>query len=973
MASSFGMLSICLLGLLLVGTSNGIAEPSSPDLVYMMALKQVLSDPYHHLQNWSNNSFPCTFNGIKCDNNSTHVAEIDLGNFGLVGPFPSVIGSLQNLTFLSLANNSITGEIPKDLTRCTNLKHLNLSQNYLTGPLPGYISELSSLEVLDLSGNNFSGTIPLEFAQFKNLQTLDLYYNLLGGTIPGFLGNLTNLVYLRLTNNPFDGGVIPLEIGKMVKLQQIWLSQCNLQGEIPGSIGGLAELQQLDFSQNNLNGAWHGFISNLVKLRSLQLYSNRLKGGIPTDIGKMSYLELIDASFNELTGQIPQSVGNLSMLKSLHLMNNNLSGEIPASLEGLTMLSDLSLFNNSFHGQIPQKLGSNTQFSIFDLSSNQLSGSLPSQLCNGGKLLFLNVFDNMLNGSISTLRNCSSLERLRLTNNQFSGEVPKDLWGSPGLSLLQLSSNKFEGNIPTDIGSAKSLRKLEIDDNYFSGKLPSEIGMINSLSFLNASNNKFSGSLPDEFDGLNQLEILDLSGNSLSGAIFSNIGSLRRLTLLSLKQNDLSGEIPVQIGSLQSLIYLDLSNNYLSGQVPASLAGLHLNFFNLSSNQLSGTVPSGLSKYKGTFLDDPQLCGEGFSDIKSCAYKKNHLKLWILCVILSCAAIVLVVGLGCFYKKYFYVSSVKDKEKIDTGPWNVVTFHKLLFHEQEIVESLNEASVIATGGAGKVYRVNLESGETLAVKRLPGRKKTEDLRYDSGFKAEIETLGVIRHKNIVKLWCCISTEDSNLLVYEYMPNGSIGDILHGPKPTSLDWPTRHMIALDSAQGISYLHHDCSPPIIHRDIKSNNILLDKELHAHVADFGLAMILEKYENGSELMSTVAGSYGYIAPEFSYSLKATTKSDVYSFGVVLLELVTGKRPIDTSYGEGANIVKWVSRMLEKENGLQEILDLRSFNFYRESILSVLGIALHCTNSLPANRPTMRNVVEMLQDTNPHQKSNV
>ncbi|GLJ25895.1 hypothetical protein SUGI_0496430 [Cryptomeria japonica] len=841
MASSFGMLSICLLGLLLVGTSNGIAEPSSPDLVYMMALKQVLSDPYHHLQNWSNNSFPCTFNGIKCDNNSTHVAEIDLGNFGLVGPFPSVIGSLQNLTFLSLANNSITGEIPKDLTRCTNLKHLNLSQNYLTGPLPGYISELSSLEVLDLSGNNFSGTIPLEFAQFKNLQTLDLYYNLLGGTIPGFLGNLTNLVYLRLTNNPFDGGVIPLEIGKMVKLQQIWLSQCNLQGEIPGSIGGLAELQQLDFSQNNLNGAWHGFISNLVKLRSLQLYSNRLKGGIPTDIGKMSYLELIDASFNELTGQIPQSVGNLSMLKSLHLMNNNLSGEIPASLEGLTMLSDLSLFNNSFHGQIPQKLGSNTQFSIFDLSSNQLSGSLPSQLCNGGKLLFLNVFDNMLNGSISTLRNCSSLERLRLTNNQFSGEVPKDLWGSPGLSLLQLSSNKFEGNIPTDIGSAKSLRKLEIDDNYFS-------------------------------------EILDLSGNSLSGAIFSNIGSLRRLTLLSLKQNDLSGAC----------------------------------FLSWPPSEFLQSVKQ------------PALC-------------------------------------------------VKDKEKIDTGPWNVVTFHKLLFHEQEIVESLNEASVIATGGAGKVYRVNLESGETLAVKRLPGRKKTEDLRYDSGFKAEIETLGVIRHKNIVKLWCCISTEDSNLLVYEYMPNGSIGDILHGPKPTSLDWPTRHMIALDSAQGISYLHHDCSPPIIHRDIKSNNILLDKELHAHVADFGLAMILEKYENGSELMSTVAGSYGYIAPEFSYSLKATTKSDVYSFGVVLLELVTGKRPIDTSYGEGANIVKWVSRMLEKENGLQEILDLRSFNFYRESILSVLGIALHCTNSLPANRPTMRNVVEMLQDTNPHQKSNV
>ncbi|KAH9311151.1 hypothetical protein KI387_026186, partial [Taxus chinensis] len=977
--SIFCLSLLLLLPLLLLPITNGAVavDPSSPDLVHLMALKQSLTDPYRHLQNWNSSSSPCFFNGVKCDTNKTHVVEIDLGNLGLEGPFPSVVCRIRYLTSLSLANNSIFGELAKDpsyLANCTNLRHLDMSQNYLIGLLPGAISELSSLEVLNLSGNNFSGPIPSEFARLGKLQTLDLYNNLLRGTIPRFLGNLSNMVYLRLANNPFDSGVIPWEIGNMTKLQQIWLRKCNLQGDIPNSIGGLAELQELDVSGNNLTGSWPGSISNLVKLNSLQLYQNMLVGVIPTDIGRMSSLKWLDAWNNMLTGPLPHSLGDLSNLRSLHLMDNKLSGEIPAGLEGLTMLSNLSLFKNSLHGEIPQKLGSNTQLEMFDLSNNQLAGPLPPQLCNGGKLRTLNVFNNMLNGNISEYGNCRSLVRLRLANNQFNGKVPKDLWGFSGLSLLELSSNRFEGNIPTDIRNARILSKLLIDDNEFSGKLPIEIGMMSSLVFFNASNNNFSGSLPDEFYGLHQLEVLDLAENSLSGAILSSIGSLGKLTHVNLKGNRFSDKIPAKFGNLRSLTYLDLSGNHLTEQVPASLVNLNLVFFNLSHNQLSGAVPGGLNKYKGTFLENPQLCGKGFEDIKPCDIKRGYVKILILCAFFFTAAMVLVVGLGCLYKRYYSpLPSIKEERRLDFVPSKVVSFSKLVFSEQEIMDSLNESNVIATGGAGKVYKVSLSNGETVAVKRLPSSTETGDSDYDGGFKAEIGTLGVIRHKNIVKLWGGISVQDSNLLVYEYMPNGSMADMLHGEKPSSLDWPTRYMIASDSAQGLAYLHHNCNPPIIHCDIKSNNILLDKEFHARVADFGLAKILGKCNQGYEAMSGIAGSYGYIAPEFSYTLKVTTKSDVYSFGVVLLELVTRKRPVDPAYGEGANIVIWVNRMLGKENGSKDVLDVQISELHKESMLAVLRIALHCTNSLPVNRPTMRNVVEMLRFANPLHKSRV
>ncbi|KAH9603121.1 hypothetical protein KSS87_002695 [Heliosperma pusillum] len=274
---------------------------------------------------------------------------------------------------------------------------------------------------------------------------------------------------------------------------------------------------------------------------------------------------------------------------------------------------------------------------------------------------------------------------------------------------------------------------------------------------------------------------------------------------------------------------------------------------------------------------------------------------------------------------------------------------------------MKDGNVIGRGGAGVVYHGKMPCGSEIAVKKLLGFGPT---KHDHGFKAEIETLGNIRHRYIVKLLAFCSNKHTNLLVYEYMRNGSLGEALHGKKLGGLlRWNLRYKIAIEASKGLCYLHHDCSPLIVHRDIKSNNILLDSKFEAHVADFGLAKFLTGGAT-SESMSAVAGSYGYIAPEYAYTLKVDEKSDVYSFGVVLLELITGRRPVG-DFGEGVDIVQWTRLQTnnQKEN-VPVILDPRLPAVPRDEAVHLFFISMLCTQDNSIERPTMRDVVQMLSE---------
>jgi serine/threonine protein kinase len=324
--------------------------------------------------------------------------------------------------------------------------------------------------------------------------------------------------------------------------------------------------------------------------------------------------------------------------------------------------------------------------------------------------------------------------------------------------------------------------------------------------------------------------------------------------------------------------------------------------------------------------------------------------------------LLLVVGLLFFSLALVIPAIFKSralwKANSSTG-WKLTAFQRLNFTCEDVLECLKEDNIIGKGGSGVVYKGLMPKGEEVAVKRLPAIGKGSS--YDHGFSAEIQTLGKIRHRHIVKLLGFCSNQETNLLVYEYMHNGSLGELLHGTKGGHLQWDTRYQIAIEAAKGLCYLHHDCCPLILHRDVKSNNILLDSNFEAHVADFGLAKFLQDL-GASQCMSSVAGSYGYIAPEYAYTLKVDEKSDVYSFGVVLLELITGRRPLG-EFGKGVDIVQWVRKTTESAiEGVVKVMDTRLSSVPLYQVMHVFHVAMMCVQEHSVNRPTMRDVVQML-----------
>ncbi|KAK7396977.1 hypothetical protein VNO78_18141 [Psophocarpus tetragonolobus] len=283
---------------------------------------------------------------------------------------------------------------------------------------------------------------------------------------------------------------------------------------------------------------------------------------------------------------------------------------------------------------------------------------------------------------------------------------------------------------------------------------------------------------------------------------------------------------------------------------------------------------------------------------------------------------------------------------------------------KEATNNFEPASVLGEGGFGRVFKGVLSDGTPVAIKRLTSGGQ----QGDKEFLVEVEMLSRLHHRNLVKLVGYFSNRDSsqNLLCYELVPNGSLEAWLHGPLGINcpLDWDTRMKIALDAARGLSYLHEDSQPCVIHRDFKASNILLENNFHAKVADFGLAK--QAPEGRSNYLSTrVMGTFGYVAPEYAMTGHLLVKSDVYSYGVVLLELLTGRKPVDMSQPTGQeNLVTWARPILRDKDRLEEIADPRLGGKYpKEDFVRVCTIAAACVAPEANQRPTMGEVVQSLK----------
>ncbi|PKU71079.1 receptor-like protein kinase HSL1 [Dendrobium catenatum] len=950
----------------------------------LIQAKLGLEDPNNALANWnSSDSTPCKWTGITCatisgTGGNPSVINLDLNALDLAGPFPAAICRLPNLSVVNLSLNYINSTLlNSSLLPCRSLTHLDLSQNLLVGSLPDSLASLSLLRYLDVSANNFTGAIPVSFALFPSLQILSLTANLLNETIPAFLGNISTLQELNLAYNPFAPGLIPSSLANLSNIETIWLAGCGLIGSIPSTLGRLKKLTNLDLSSNFLTGNIPDTFPGLASVVQIELYNNTLSGNLPLGLSNLTALRRFDAAMNLLSGSIPDDVFSIPLLESLHLYQNSFAGYLPVTAGKAGKLLELRVFSNNISGSLPADLGTNSPLMFLDLSENLLTGEISKGICDGGKLQEILLINNYLSGSLPEgLGHCRSLSRVRLANNRLSGVVPAGMWGLPHVWILELTDNSFSGEIPSNIAGATNLSKLLIARNQFSGNIPAEIGSLSKLYEFSASDNRLTGPLPVSLGSLPELGQLDLHNNSLSGELLTGIKSWGKLTKLNLADNDFTGRIPLELGNLPVLNYLDLSGNVLSGEIPMQLQNLKLNQFNLSNNQLSGPIPPMFHNdaYRSSFLDNPGLCRD-FNGLCPSSAGNSHGRskfFWLLRAIFIFAALVLIVGITLFYWKYWNIK--RGKKMMDKSKWILTSFHKLGFSEYEILDSLDEDNVIGSGASGKVYKLVLSNNEALAVKKL---WKSNSLKNDGAnhheaaydaFESEVATLGKIRHKNIVKLWCSCSHRDCKLLVYEYMPNGSLGDLLHSSKASLLDWPTRFKIALDAAEGLCYLHHDCVPPIVHRDVKSNNILLDGDFGAKVSDFGVAKVVDAIGKGPQSMSVIAGSCGYIAPEYAYTLRVNEKSDIYSFGVVILELITGKPPVGPEFGE-KDLVKWVCSNIQ-QNGEDSVIDSKLDISSKAEISKVLHIGLHCTSNLPINRPSMRRVVKMLVEVREESK---
>ncbi|KAI3462642.1 hypothetical protein Pfo_019305 [Paulownia fortunei] len=840
-----------------------LTNSSNRDAAILLRVKNSqLQDPLRQLDDWleSAQNAPCNWTGISCDAQNHSVVSIDLSGVNVSGNLPGDFCRISSLRNLDLSLNSLGGRITSDsISLCSHLASLNLSYNNFVGSLPGFPAQFLNLTILDFSFNNFSGEIPASFVNLPRLQFLSLGSNLLNGSIPEFLSNLTELTQLVLAVNPFRPSPLPANIGRLTRLENLVSTFTNLVGEIPESIGDLVSVKSFDLSQNNLVGKIPESIGKLKNVEQIELFENQLSGELPDTFSNLTSLLRFDASENNLTGKIPESLAGLP-LESLHLNDNFLEGEIPEILALNPKLSELRLFNNKLSGVLPEFLGMNSDLEEIDVSNNNLEGPLPQNLCYRKTLQHLILFGNRISGTIpESYGECSSLTYVRIQENELSGVVPDGLWGFSGLEYIELTNNRLEGSIPPSVSSAKNLEQLLISGNNFSGRLPAEICDLQELRKIDSSGNQLSGELPSCITKLIKLQELHIQGNRFTGEIPKSVAAWRELTQLDLSDNHFSGDIPAELGELPVLTFLNLSNNLLSGEIPVELTKLKLNEFNVSNNRLQGKVPLGFDTkfFLSSLMGNPDLCSPDLRPLPPCSRSKPVSL--VLVLVLSVLALILVVSLlWLLIKTKFIIFGSKSRQ-----PWKITAFHRVGFDEEQVLASLTDENIIGSGGSGRVYRVRLKSGQTVAAKRLWDPKGLAE--SEAVFRSEVETLGRIRHGNIVRLLFSCTSEDFRVLVYNYMENGSLGDVLYGEEGgLLLDWPKRFAIALGAAQGLAYLHHDCVPAIVHRDVKSNNILLDEEFRPKVADFGLAKILKQdAKEGDQVMSRVAGSYGYIAP--------------------------------------------------------------------------------------------------------------
>ncbi|OAE34469.1 hypothetical protein AXG93_3472s1040 [Marchantia polymorpha subsp. ruderalis] len=737
---------------------------------------------------------------------------------------------------------------------------------------------------------------------------------------------------------------------------------------------------KLNLEKQNLTGTIPADITKFRQVRELILAGNRLDGQIP-DFSNMTSLQNLDLSDNNLSGRIPDT-SVLTNLTRILLQDNPLGGPIP-ELDNLNSLQILDLTNIQANGTVPLSIEKIEKATEIYLGHNpQLSGTLPA-MSNLIHLKFFNAGFCALSGNIPDLKNTGGLETLDLQMNDFSGDFPTALLRHESLRLLYLNNNpRLSGSIP-DTSMLKSLQEIGLWNNRLE-TFPLDLVNLTQLVQIDVHNNTMTGNLPDLPAGVDQitngvyLKSLVLDSNNLSGVIDPAIGTLTSLKELRIRNNNFSGPMAEEVGLLQNLQILDLRNNQFSGNVPRSLANLpNLHTLLLDNNRFTG-IPDVLLNKSRLLISYTNNDNIRIIYATSATGLSTGAKIGIVIGVLAASVIIAVSATILYNRRH---------KKFDAGQLSAHDMPEAAksFSLKEIKAiTQNHKRVIGKGGFGPVYFGKLVDGKEVAVKV----RATDSKQGAEEFLNEVRLLSRLHHRNLVSLVGYCLESHQQILLYDYMSKGTLydhlyqsseSDISNPDNPSSstnemslhepLTWKTRLDIAINAARGLEYLHKDCNPPVIHRDVKSSNILLTEKLLAKVGDLGISKQADEQHsretlNDSGVSTVIKGTFGYLDPEYFTRNRLTTKSDVYSFGMVLLEIITAKKPQTQKFvhSSAKNIIDWVQGALSSDQ-LESVVDPNLFNEYdRESMIMVVETALLCLRPKGTKRPEMGDVVRVL-----------
>ncbi|XXG90324.1 hypothetical protein AAC387_Pa12g2114 [Persea americana] len=854
----------------------------------------------------------------------------------------------------SVTENAVNCTCPTNDTFC-HVVSIALKGQNLQGVLPPELAKLPYLQQIDLTRNYLSGTIPSEWGSMQ-LVTISLLGNRITGPIPKELWNISTLTYLNLEANMFFGesGLLLEGIEKLVGIKRILISSNAFSGQLPTKLANLTSLQDFRINDNNFTGRIPGFIMNWTELTRLEIQGTGLHGPIPPEISSLVNLtELRISDINGTATPFPK-LDNIKSIRTLILRNCNLTGSIPDYLWKMERLKTLDLSFNKLEGHLPPALSKPKEAVFIYLTSNLLNGPVPEEL---KKVTNVNFFGspptvNNLSGAVPCLKNfdCSKSLLSKFYINCGGEEVTVRVNGtrratftedqdSGGASKYVLSRERWAFS-----STGNFLDDNSVDSYIYTGKNISGLTMPDSKLYTKARLSPLS---------LTYYGLCLWNGSYTVNLHFAEIMFADNESYSSL------GKRLFDIYIQGKLVWKDFN-------IEAEAGGTHRAVVrkftaNVTTNTLEirfywagkGTQSF---PHRGTY--GPLISAISVeSDFVPPGNGKKMPTAAVVGIVLSAVSLIFLV-LGILWKRGCLGSKSRRDQELRGLDLRTGSF--TLRQIKAATDNFNVSNKIGEGGFGSVYKGVLLDGTIIAVKQLSSKSR----QGNREFLNEIGMISALQHPNLVKLYGCCIEGKQLLLVYEYMENNSLARALFGHEESQLllDWPTRHKICVGIARGLAFLHEESTLKVVHRDIKATNILLDKDLNPKISDFGLARLDE--EENTHISTRIAGTLGYMAPEYAMHGYLTDKADVYSFGVVTLEIVSGKNI--TSFrpkGDHIHLVDW-AYVLQAKGNLLELVDLKlGPEFNKDEAMRMINVALLCTNSSPTLRPTMSAVVSMLE----------